>query len=907
MSGKKQQGIALLFALAILSLLMVMALGFATSAIFEQKAAYNSANTSSARLMAQSALNRALVLVSTYGDTVQSSHDENFKDIKDKDMLDRLTMEMCGAPLYAWTAADSVTWEYITMDDGPVKRLLGRFAYKIIPIAGIDPGAIVAESVDESLNTEPRPGNNISEINIMSMNTADITAAIAKKFNYATCTVPGAAGVYPGPVTGWQSFKNLFTLTGITDETLQSKLLRWFMLDTSRFKAKESYRIDPADPKYYHRFNLARTDWNTAFDTKEEMYEKILLDKNPTSGSGPDGIPDQLPLAYSTTAAGQDGYGIPWLAFFGYNADGTLDTTLGATFGNNAAGVIARRRQIAANLVDYCRADTALPTSDVDPATWYNGSTWGAIPTFTGNKKTPYINEIGFHVHVLALQTSTNSNKKKGKGKGKKNNTVKNLLDLSVDLEAVAELVDIYGVSLSTTDSKVYVDYVFSYNVTGTGAPSGTFTSSGTASFTITKADWGAGNRYACPDWLVLYEDDPMIDVSINANTAVNISVNATLQIKKVILNYNGKNYDYSNINNSSTTTSTISIFANTTDSVDKDYYISCQANDPRQNLNPADWTVTNSNILTDQTITVDDYNNHGGGTLNAENTITFPTSNIDLESSPNKVVNSSTAYIRQGPMQSPWELGLIHRGKAWETINLKEFDQSKNFIYIAGTPSIIPGGGAYADGDANILEQIKMDSNIDNFKVNINSVFQDPSTSKYTVLEALFAKIKTGCATSSPATAGTGLTAAEISGTGGLIPTITAKTKSPLTRYTNRAQVVNDIAGALPISGYTTDAKKEELIGKFVNLTDIGGKFYYVIVLSQAIKDIGGTSTSINIKKTESGVSSTWPCKLGAFDFDKSKGIYFDEIVAEQKIKVLVYEPPFNGVPMILSYEFVE
>ena len=889
MSGKKQQGIALLFALAILSLLMVLALGFATSAIFEQKAAYNSANTSSARLLAQSALSRALVLTSELHGTVQSSHGSTHVD-----MLDHLTIK----PLYTWIAGDEVAWEYITANDGLAKRLLGRFAYKIIPIAGIDPGAIVDIPVDESLNAELRRGNNITEINIMSVNAAaiatatEITVARAKKFNYATCTVPGAAGVYPAPANGWQSFQNLFTLTGITDEASQSNLLKWFVLDTDRFKAKESYWVDPATPKYYHRFNLARTDWDTAFDTKEEMYDKILLDQDSN------GVPDKLPLAYSTTAATQDGYGIPWLAFFGYKADGTPDDTQKGTFNS----VKDRRRQIAANLVDYCRTETALPTSDVDPASW--GTT---APTFTGNKKTPYINEIGFHVHILALQTSTNSNKKKGKGKGKKNNTVKNLLDLSVDMDAVVELVDIYGVSLPTTDSKVYVDYAFSYNVTGTGAPSGTFTSSGTASFTITKADWSAGNRYASSDWLVLYEDDPMIDVLINQNTAVSISVNATLQIKKVILNYNGKNYDYSNINNSSTVTSTISIPANTTDSVDKDYYISCQANDPRQNLNPADWTVTNSNILTDQTIVVDDYNNHGGGSLNAENIITFPTSNIDLESSPNKVANSSTAYIRNGPMKSPWELGLIHRGKAWETINLKKFNTDKDAKYIAGPPVIIPGGGAYADGDANILDQVKMDNNIDNFKVNINSLFQDPATSKYTALEALFTNIKTGCTNIFTPETGTkldGTTAID----NGLIPAITAKTK--VTPYANRAQVVNDIAIASPIKDYTTDAKKEELIGKFVNLTEIGGKYYYVIVLAQAIKDIGGPSNGtadIVIRKKKGNTPITITTRLGQFDCDTTNNIYADEIIAEQKIKALVYEPPFGGAPVILSYEFVE
>lgn len=53
-----------------------------------------------------------------------------------------------------------------------------------------------------------------------------------------------------------------------------------------------------------------------------------------------------------------------------------------------------------------------------------------------------------------------------------------------------------------------------------------------------------------------------------------------------------------------------------------------------------------------------------------------------------------STAYIRNGPMQSLWELGAIHRGEPNMTINLRKFSAAVS---------------TYALGDALILDQVKI------------------------------------------------------------------------------------------------------------------------------------------------------------------------------------------------------
>lgn len=56
-----------------------------------------------------------------------------------------------------------------------------------------------------------------------------------------------------------------------------------------------------------------------------------------------------------------------------------------------------------------------------------------------------------------------------------------------------------------------------------------------------------------------------------------------------------------------------------------------------------------------------------------------------------------STAYIRNAPMQSLWELGAIHRGMPYQTINLKKFTE----------PSLTDG--KYENGDAAILDYVKI------------------------------------------------------------------------------------------------------------------------------------------------------------------------------------------------------
>ena len=63
---KKPRGVALLFALGILSLLLILGLAFVSNSLLAQKAAVNNSNRALAKMLAQSAISRAATAIMIY-------------------------------------------------------------------------------------------------------------------------------------------------------------------------------------------------------------------------------------------------------------------------------------------------------------------------------------------------------------------------------------------------------------------------------------------------------------------------------------------------------------------------------------------------------------------------------------------------------------------------------------------------------------------------------------------------------------------------------------------------------------------------------------------------------------------------------------------------------------------------
>ena len=165
---RNQRGVALIFTLGILGLLTVMALGFASTAMLNQKIASNSAGASSARMLAQVGVQRALTAVALY--TADAANNAvGFSDIFSReygsgktgnqntcDFIWKLTTKINDIPLYElpvdYDNKSGVTWQYVTdPSDTTNNTLIGRYAYVVVPYYGaLDPSVNYGQSFTDS-------------------------------------------------------------------------------------------------------------------------------------------------------------------------------------------------------------------------------------------------------------------------------------------------------------------------------------------------------------------------------------------------------------------------------------------------------------------------------------------------------------------------------------------------------------------------------------------------------------------------------------------------------------------------------------------------------------------------------------------------------------------------------------
>ena len=997
---------ALIMTLGILSMLLVLALAFASSARTERKAAGANANVVQARLLAESTCEKVIALLEYYDNVTHSHsdsdthpeaslgglHSPNVKNRGTYDWIHHLAItDYHGTEILPWyrnSVYDDINWEYVyanktnphatsSIDPGkdfdklknPVS-IIGRYAFDVKTGGGVNPAALVKYGVDESAFNEDRLGVEVNEVNIFSFHdTSNLSQPPPQP--WATW-VTGVAGDIQnfsmkhdnGTLdnnTDWQSFSVMFDSShinvteancGSSYRDKQEKIKQWFVEKPKR--SKEGFWIDhndnvgagpingsadgnksakPGAPnvmdlpyEFFHRFNLARMDW-----------DDLANDSGGSGNSATDVdviMSDGLNQAYD----GKD-YEYPWEWSENGNADGTADNKCdgnvipwlanwqsAGTFDLNHNGIAdpednkARGRQIAANLIDYCDGDDT-PTSDVDPGSWDATH----VPTYTGNEKTQYINEIYCEFEATYSQSDTGGIP-----------VVKDTNNYTIQVDLFVETVDIYG---GSPDVDVYIEgeLKFKYKNTDSSITSQTVPISGN----ITSASDSTGGDFN-------QRADTIYNASFHSSRheiASNPEISdVTLKITNVWIKA-ADNVDYAiphpvEIETPKKVLTPDSGSSSTSGTCHVGFDI--EVKDPRQNLNPGDWYTT--------VYTGADFNTTVHNTLGANNSDSDPNPPApapppgDIERM-HVVVDStaaqpedqylSTAYIANRPIRSPWELGVIHRGAAWETINLKGYNMD------AATTG---GGGAYAKGDANILDQIKMTSDtISPMKISPRVEF--PKDTMY----ALINQIKVGDSFDDIASATSAGTAITGVGCSRVASSIIGVTPNCFSRgcVAQASGLTDGSCGIIQ----DTDAKKEELIGKFINLTSVEKSDYFtIIVLAQSIKDVGGLGVDIIINKDLDGdgdvdgnVSEIWdidgknttsnsnndirynnyddfandtsisdanedhdnnpetiPAQLGRYDQ------YADEIRAEQKIKVQVYRDPVTKKITVLSYEYI-
>ena len=180
-NNRSEDGVALIFALTMLALLLIMLIGFLASSLLEQRTAYAQGDSTASRLLAKGTLRRVISQLSTYSDDLAwmrfRSSDENvlapIVSIADDGDLEKKTLptdlsqsdEAYAAlkPLlhryfggadgsasnikktWEWrnffpsgTAVDYPQWIYYY--NNPDKdQITGRIAYVVVPNFGIDP------------------------------------------------------------------------------------------------------------------------------------------------------------------------------------------------------------------------------------------------------------------------------------------------------------------------------------------------------------------------------------------------------------------------------------------------------------------------------------------------------------------------------------------------------------------------------------------------------------------------------------------------------------------------------------------------------------------------------------------------------------------------------------------------
>lgn len=774
---RNQRGVALIFTLGILGLLTVMALGFASTAMLNQKIASNSAGASSARMLAQVGVQRALTAVALY--TADAANNAvGFSDIFSReygsgktgnqntcDFIWKLTTKINDIPLYElpvdYDNKSGVTWQYVTdPSDTTNNTLIGRYAYVVVPYYGaLDPSVNYGQSFTDST---ANPDNKLFTVYNIDMDKG-ISKGLKDTFGITSLEkTDGAIKTSLDDVYGKRFYdlsdyvkrilydKSWGEATGFENMLKRMKLFYYLknIFAINPYAYPEAYWIDcdktGSDQKrYLHRLSLDAlvTDWEGVSDGNyASKIDSLTNADNITS------------LQYSSTAPGVSP--LPWLAAWQGPESSDLESA------NWTADL--QKKQIAANLIQYNLGADKPSVSNVATNAFSDTDVKGPELEYLGIGRHPYINEIGVEARVVATRTFDSTDP-----------TVDRTLSytLKPSLSFQAELVNMYDtVAIDVSKYKLYFYGRFSFTCkktpdgtddTITWSTSGSGTENHVLLGSVVPGAFSSG--YSS---MILPADDSILSTSVKtecsspsltgtltvpANTVdyenkFLLITGMNLQITKVVLVADSTLIrDYAMPEAAAVTETNVGNIPTLV--AEPNYYVkSYQTADPRVNHYPSDWkkgekynTPQNYSAAVLAKIDADGITAVTPGAKNTEllekYTDKFNGTDYDKETVTDIACTGtatgrlSSAMIRHGKMRSLAELGLIHRASPFQTLNLKKAR------YIKHTELKKAGGASYKEGDANILDQLKLRGNdvMKQYgKVNIN-------TASHETLQALF------------------------------------------------------------------------------------------------------------------------------------------------------------------------
>ena len=305
-------------------------------------------------------------------------------------------------------------------------------------------------------------------------------------------------------------------------------------------------------------------------------------------------------------------------------------------------------------------------------------------------------------------------------------------------------------------------------------------------------------------------------------------------------------------------------------------YSISAEAKDPRSNTLARNWEWTDWSGPATSMAT-------GAGSLDGANAAWDPGGDDDLEvgavqADPVGGNGISTAYVRNAGMKSLWELGAIHRGEPWRTVNLKSYDDGTN--------------NDYANGDAAILNQVKLGpATTAAGRLNINSPVPE-------AWRAMLYKVRVGSnGYDDPENGGPQLGPGQLGdATSGLIGDIMAANGSEggsakLSRGELLGSVTSLSDGSASGVTQNNDRAQEEIIGKIANLLTARQNYFRIVVTAQSVRDLGTPPAGVQNQDRVINYNGNKWCR----------------VLAEQKIMAIVYRDAFSNNFQIERVEYLE
>ena len=783
---RNQRGVALIFTLGILGLLTVMALGFASTAMLNQKIASNSAGASSARMLAQVGVQRALTAVALY--TADAANNAvGFSDIFSReygsgktgnqntcDFIWKLTTKINDIPLYElpvdYDNKSGVTWQYVTdPSDTTNNTLIGRYAYVVVPYYGaLDPSVNYGQSF--GTDSVANPDNKLFTVYNIDMDKG-ISKGLKDTFGITSLEkTDGAIKTSLDDVYGKRFYdlsdyvkrilydKSWGEATGFENMLKRMKLFYYLknIFAINPYAYPEAYWIDcdktgsdqkRASDHYLHRLSLdALADfWRSSLSASTGDFSNII-----NGLTNPDNISS---LSYSSTVSAiSESTAIPWLAAWTASSESSDWKTK----------VDLEKKQIAANLIQY-NLDADKPSvSNVATNAFSDTDVKGPELEYLGIGRHPYINEIGVEAYVAGESNLT--------GAADEDKTL--TYTLKPFLSFSAELINMYTADYTAEQLSRYKLYFYGrFSFTCRKTPGGTDLitwstgESGESNSSILLGSVSPGafsNGYTqmtfdytnsiLSDGVKTKLESPDLTgtLTIPAGTDTTdyqskylIITGMNLQITKVVLVADSTLIrDYAMPEAASTGETPVGEMVVLTDSPNH-YVKSYQTADPRLNHYPTDWKKGEkynttaaygeapalTGDFTEVTIgtknkPLDAYTGKFNGTDYDKETVT------EIACTGTATGRLSSAMIRHGKMRSLAELGLIHRASPFQTLNLKKARYIKRDTELKKA-----GGASYKEGDANILDQLKLRGNdvMKQYgKVNIN-------TASHETLQALF------------------------------------------------------------------------------------------------------------------------------------------------------------------------